>query len=69
MALNVMQMDWIMANYAKDNPKDFKFTPASEVETEDLSMRLNLSWANVLIGRARAAFLNSMKPKRPARKG
>lgn len=61
--MNVAQMDWIMANFAKDHPKDFKFIPASEVEKHDLAMRLNLSWADVLVGKARQAFLSSWVPK------
>jgi hypothetical protein len=63
MSLNVAQMDWVLANYAADNPKDFKFIPASEAETHDLAMTLNVSWADVLVGKAREEFMAKWKPK------
>jgi len=64
------QLDWILAMYAKDHPKDYKMVrvgadgnPLEAIDPQREKIRNMVAWSNVLMGEALQSFQGNDKSR------
>lgn len=67
LGLTQAQLEFILVNYAQDHPLELRFIPQRLIEEKMAEQTANTGWANVLIGKALAAFQSMKSFAIPAR--